>query len=101
MSTHQVSKPRRANQSMAEESGRPGTCRSKVGCDAIDEPCTNRKVPAGPDGSPAYFSHRNRRTSSPLLVQCSSPRMAAGGVTATFMQMLLDLVLQATRVRPL
>ena len=32
--------------------GRPGTCRSKVGCEAIDEPCTNRMVPAGPDGSP-------------------------------------------------
>ena len=52
MSTHQVSKPRAANQSITEESGRPGTCRSKVGCDAIDEPCTNRMVPAGPDGSP-------------------------------------------------
>src|SRR3972149_4876981 len=28
---HQVSKPRAANQSMADESGRPGTCRSKGG----------------------------------------------------------------------
>src|SRR6266436_6110041 len=71
MSTDQVSKPRAANQSMTEESGRPGTCRSKVGCDAIDEPCTNRMVPAF-SGSADRFSHRNSRT-SPLLVQCSSP----------------------------
>ena len=27
-----------ANQSMTEESGRPGTLRSKVGCEAMDEP---------------------------------------------------------------
>src|ERR1043166_3120790 len=77
MSTHQQSKPRAANQSMAEESGRTGTCKSNVGVEAMDEPCTNRIVPAGPDGSPAYFSHRNSRTSLPLLVQCSSPRITA------------------------
>src|SRR6266850_1046398 len=87
MSTHQQSKPRAANQSIAEESERPGTCKSKVGCEAIDEPCTNRMRPAGPDGSPAYFSHRNRRT-SPLLVQCSSPRMAVFGNTGLFMGFL-------------
>src|SRR5450631_3155802 len=43
-------------------------------------------VPAtpGPDGSPAYFSNRNRRT-SPFWVQCSSPRIAQEGVTGLFM----------------
>src|SRR5205809_5091865 len=91
MSTHQQSKPRAANQSIAEESGRPGTCRSKVGCEAIEEPCTNRMVPAGPVGSPAYFSHMNSRTSLPLLVQCSSPRIAAPGATGLFILLLLFL----------
>src|SRR5580700_10392559 len=87
MSTHQQSKPRAANQSITELAGRPGTCRSKVGCDAMDEPCTNRMVPAGPDGSGAYFSNRNKRT-SPFWVQCSSPRIADEGVTGLFMRSL-------------
>ena len=39
MSTHQQSKPRRANQSIAEDSGWPGTWRSKVGVEAIDVVC--------------------------------------------------------------
>src|SRR6185295_2124918 len=69
---HQVSKPRPANHSIAEESGRPGTCRSKVGCDAIEEPCTKRIVPlAFPC---AFFSQRKSRT-SPFWVQCSMPFM--------------------------
>src|SRR5262249_50226991 len=84
MSTHQVSKPRAAKKSIAENSARPGTCRSKVGCDAIEEPCTNRMVPRVCAGSPAYFCHRNSFTSLPLLVQCSSPRMAGLGVTGLF-----------------
>ena len=58
---------------MAEESGRPGTCRSKVGCEAIDEPCTNRMVPMLFAGSPAHFSHMNSFTPPSLLVQCSAP----------------------------
>src|SRR5712672_1968272 len=62
---------------MAEESVRPGTCRSKVGVEAMEEPCTNRIVPMVLAGSPAYFSNMNRRTSLPLLVQCSSPRTGA------------------------
>src|ERR1700753_1990683 len=67
----QVSKPRSAKYSIAEECGRPSTCRSKVGCEAIDEPCTNRTVPfLAPPG--ARFSHRNR-LASPFLVQCSWP----------------------------
>src|SRR4029079_16915743 len=71
MSMDQVSKPRSAKYSMAEECGRPSTCRSKVGCDAIDEPCTNRTVPfLAPPG--ARFSQRNR-LASPFLVQCSWP----------------------------
>src|SRR6059058_2524638 len=51
MSTHQQTKPRRANQSMTDESARPGTVRSKVGCEAIDEPCTNSTagLPSGAD----------------------------------------------------
>src|SRR5581483_5454318 len=70
---HQVSKPRSANQAITDEFGRPGTCRSKVGCEAIDEPCTNRMVPFfGPPG--ARFSHRNS-LAGPLVVQCSWPRM--------------------------
>ena len=84
MSTHQVSKPRAAKKSMAENSGRPGTCRSKVGCEAIEEPCTNRIVPWVLAGSPAYFSHRKSRTSLPLLVQCSSPRMVSLGMIGLF-----------------
>src|SRR5687767_12782154 len=71
---HQVSKPRAANHSMTDESGRPGTCRSKVGCDAIEEPCTKRTVPFGvaPDGGD--FCQRKSLT-SPLRVQCSVPAM--------------------------
>src|SRR5260221_6495025 len=68
MSTHQVSKPRAANQSMAE--GLPGTCRSKSGVDASDEPCTKRMVPRALTG--ARFSHRNRRL-APFPVQCAVP----------------------------
>src|SRR5215468_1047100 len=84
MSTHQVSKPRAAKKSIAENSLRPGTCRSKVGCEAIEEPCTNNIVPRVCAGSPAHFSHMNSFTSLPLLVQCSSPRMAALGVKGFF-----------------
>src|ERR1700681_1707541 len=71
MSTLQHTKPRRANQSMTEESGLPGTVRSNVGCDAIEEPCTN-KIAGLLSGAPTNFSHRKRRT-SPLRVQCSTP----------------------------
>src|SRR5262249_45594635 len=95
MSTHQVSKPRAAKKSIAENSARPGTCRSKVGCDAIEEPCTNRMVPRVCAGSPAYFCHRNSFTSLPLLVQCSSPRMAGLGVTGLFIVWLRLLLLRA------
>src|SRR6478672_9255152 len=73
MSTHQQSKPSLAKCSIADESGRPGTCRSKVGCEAIDEPCTNRIVPILLAGSPAHFSNRNSFTPPSLVVQWSSP----------------------------
>src|SRR3974377_2341102 len=76
MSRHQQSKPSLAKWSIAEESGRPGTCRSNVGCDAIDEPCTNKTVPLLAAGSPANFSNRNSCASPALLVQCSSALMA-------------------------
>src|SRR3982750_2806693 len=69
---HQVAKPRSANHSIAEECGRPGTSRSKVGCEAIDEPCTKRIVPRVV--SCGDFCQRKIRT-SPLRVQCSLPFM--------------------------
>src|SRR5450759_5809568 len=75
MSKHQVSKPRPAKKSIADEYGRPDTCRSKVGCDAIDEPCTNNTVPSLLRAT-ARFSHRKRLT-PPFLVQCSWPDMTA------------------------
>src|SRR3954469_19443108 len=82
MSTVQQTKPRRANQSITDESGRPGTVRSNVGCDAIDEPWT--KSTAGLfSGVPTNFSHRKRRT-SPLRVQCSTPVTAASAAIAAF-----------------
>src|SRR3954463_11662964 len=71
MSTDQVSNPCAANQSMTDEPGRPGTCRSKVGCDAMEEPCTNRIVPRF-SAPTERFSHM-KSLASPLLVQCSSP----------------------------
>src|SRR3954465_16038624 len=70
-----VSKPRSANHSMADECGRPGTCRSKVGCEAIDEPCTKKIVPrAVPDAT--GLCQRNSLM-SPFLIQCSEPFMDA------------------------
>src|SRR5450631_3551596 len=70
---------------MAEEPGRPGTCRSKVGCEAIDEPCTNRMVPMLLAGSPAHFSNMNSFTPPSLPVQCSSPLIAAAaGLVISF-----------------
>src|SRR4051794_32134410 len=72
MSTHQQSYPCFAKYSMAELSGRPGTSRSKVGCEAMDEPWTNRMVPFVFPGSPATLFQRKSLT-SPLLVQCSVP----------------------------
>src|SRR5581483_527318 len=83
MSTHQQSKLFLAKKSMAEESGRPGTCRSKVGCAAIEEPCTNRMVPAVAFGSAAYFSNRNSFTPPGFSVQCSSLLIAAAFCAAT------------------
>src|SRR5947209_20133945 len=80
MSTHQVSYPCLAKYSIAEESGRPGTSRSKVGCDAIEEPCTNRIMPFVAAGSPATLFQRKSLT-SPLLVQCSVPGSAACAFT--------------------
>src|SRR5581483_3315541 len=83
MSTHQQSKPRRANQSITEESGRPGTCRSKVGCAAMDEPCTNKMVPDVAFGSLAYFSNRKSFALASLAVQCSSLLTAADAAPVT------------------
>src|SRR3954470_24409616 len=79
MSTHQVSYPFLAKYSIAVESGRHGTSRSKVGCDAIEEPYTNRMVRFVAAGSPATLFQRKSLT-SPLLVQCSVP----GRRTCTF-----------------
>jgi len=82
MSTHQQSNPRRANRSITEESGRPSTCRSNVGCAAIEEPWTNRIVPALLAGSPPHFSNRKSFTAPSLVVQCSAPLMAAALLTS-------------------
>src|SRR5258708_35320498 len=57
---------------MAEEFGRHGTLRSKVGCDAMEDPWTNRIGAFALAGSTAHLFHRNSLT-SPLLVQCSAP----------------------------
>src|SRR5688500_12927999 len=54
---------------------RPGTCRSNVGCEAIEEPCTKRMVPSGAGDVRAAFSHRKSRT-DPFVVQCSRPATA-------------------------
>src|SRR5688572_15100609 len=70
----QVSKPRSANHSIAEECGRPGTCRSKVGCEAIEEPCTNRMVPRA---APAEGLCQRKSLISPFFVQCSVPFIGA------------------------
>ena len=65
---------RRIDFRRAEESGRPGTLRSKVGCEAIDDPWTKRTVPRlGP--LDACFCQRNSLT-SPFFVQCSLPETA-------------------------
>src|SRR5688572_5683120 len=58
---------------------RPRTCRSNVGCEAIEEPCTKRMVPSGGGDVPAVFSHRKSRT-GPFVVQCSRP-VTAGSAT--------------------
>src|SRR3989440_1889879 len=70
---HQVSKPRLANHSITEECGRPGTCRSKVGCEAIDEPCTKRIVPLGVPAAEGFCQRKS--LTAPLRVQCSLPCM--------------------------
>src|SRR6476646_563631 len=100
MSTDQQSKPRPANQSMAEESGRPGTCRSNVGCAAIEEPCTNKIVPMLLPGSPAHFSHRNSFTPPSLVVQCSSPLTATLAISFIVHLLRSDLAFFGGRSYP-
>src|SRR3974390_1441802 len=78
MSTHHVSYPRAAKKSITEESGRPGTCKSNVGWEAIDDPCTKRMRPEGPEGSPACLFQRKSFTPSSLVVQCSVPVICGG-----------------------
>src|SRR5215210_3950676 len=73
---HQVSKPRSANHSITEEFGLPGTCRSKVGCEAIDEPCTKRRVAFSAPAAEGLFQRKS--LTSPLRVQCSVPFIAVG-----------------------
>src|SRR5580704_5202271 len=90
MSTHQQSKFCRAKKSITEESGRPGTCRSNVGCAAMDEPCTNRMVPAVCCGSPADFSNMNSFAPPSLVVQWSSPLIAAAGFVISFIVHLIN-----------
>src|SRR6185503_4111769 len=72
MSTHQVSKPCAANQSIAEELGLPGICRSNTGVDASDEPWTKRIVPRVAPCAVERFSQRNSRLSA-FAAQCAVP----------------------------
>ena len=53
---------------MTDESGRPGTCRSKVGCEATDEKHRSQRGGA----SLADLGHRNSLL-SPLVVQGPVP----------------------------
>src|SRR5918993_1463645 len=96
MSTDQQTKPRCANQSITDESARPGTDRSNVGCDAIDDPCTNSTAGLA-SGDPTYFSQRNSRTSPSavgFVVQCSTPvigeLLAAGAATCASIVFLVS-----------
>src|SRR5215471_18771710 len=95
MSTHQQTKPRLANQSITEESARPGTIRSNVGCEAIDEPWTKRTA-GFPSGVPTNFSQRKRGTSASsvvFVVQCSTPVMPASVIAArSFIASLLSFL---------
>src|ERR1700675_4636640 len=91
MSTHQQSKFCRAKKSITEESGRPGTCRSNVGCAAMDEPWTNRMGPAVCFGLPAHFSNRNSFARPSFVVQCSSPLIATAGFVISFIVHLIRL----------
>src|SRR5258706_13484587 len=84
MSTHQASNPCAANQSIAEEWGRPGTSRSNTGVDASDEPCAKRIVPRNSLRAVERFSQRNRRL-SPFAAQCAFPAglLVLSGMAAT------------------
>src|ERR1700722_1032422 len=77
---------------MADESGRPGTSRSKVGWPAIEEPCTNSTVPLVWAGSPSHLFHRNSFTLSSLVVQCSAPVRRCGDGAVSFMAAILRAV---------
>src|SRR3954469_21994637 len=72
---------------MTEEFGGPtGACRSKVGVEAIEEPCTNRMVPRS---GPAVRRFSHKKIFWPLtLVQCSRP-LALGTVIASLMSLSL------------
>src|SRR5688572_20810809 len=72
MSTHQVSKPWAANQSIAEELALPGISRSNTGVDASEDPWTKRIVPRAAPCAVDGFSQRNRRF-SPFAAQCAFP----------------------------
>src|SRR5258707_3277858 len=81
---------------MAEESARPVTCGSSAGCHRMEEPCTNGIRPAGPEGSPLCLFQRNKRTSLPFCIQCSSPRMVV--VAAERGLFILELLVGSSRV---
>src|SRR5260221_14292263 len=85
---HQVSKPRALNQSMTDEPGRPGTFRSKVGCEAMDEPCTKSTVPRFCALAAGGFFQRDNRTASfplpPFVSHWSLPDSATSAAGATF-----------------
>src|SRR5438046_9161551 len=61
----------------------------------MDEPCTNRIRPAGPEASPLCLFQRNKRTSAPFCVQCSSPRTVVAVERGLF---ILELLAGSSRV---
>src|SRR6476660_3215194 len=91
MSTVQQAKPRLANQSITDESGRPGTVRSNVGWDAIDEPWTNSSAGL-PSGDPTNFSHR--KSLMPFFdVSCATPCTDSPATAAASASFTLSLLL--------
>src|SRR6476646_11414010 len=91
MSTLQQTKPRLANQSITDESGLPGTARSNVGCDAIDEPCTKSNTGLSA-GDPTNFSHMKSRM--PFFeASCSTPCTASPATATASTDEFTDLLL--------
>src|SRR5258708_36468628 len=78
----QTSKPQRANTSMNEYSPRPGTVRSKLERDELDEPWTSTSTGRGASpgfGAPARLRHRLSLT-APFCAQYSALQIGSAAV---------------------